>query len=533
MSWLLFFSTITLFSYIQALLDIPIEYPIAFILGSISYLYFLQEKCHSLKLITTNSFFICLCIAIATMLHDFSWDGQAYHMEAVRHLINGWNIYHGTPLNNDDSIHSLWLNSYPKATWMYGAALYPVTGSLLSCKSYMLILSIANFLLSRDIVRNYITDKWFGRGVMFALVANPVVCAQFWSTYLDGAMYLACLAISLLLINVIIDGYKRDVIALALVTSMIAYNFKFTAVAYVGIIWLCFSLYILINRKAYAKKVTVMAVMFTLGGLMIIGYNPYVTNFIHGGHPFWPLRGTHDLQDVIQFCGNDEFVKQNRLLKMGESFFAKSSNEVATLENIEYKFPFTIYKTEFKALLSTDCRIGGFGVWFGGILIFSIIATFSIIKKINLKINNGFLWLILFLIGSVVINPESWVARYAPQTYVIPVLGLVMVKKYWHKKRVNIFVNMLLCVVIINSSIIMLEHTVHQLFNEYIDYRVVKKLKNYECIHVWSSGMFETVFDTRFKYHNIKIIRSNERFDGTDAVLRGTGEDNIQVKVVR
>ena len=531
MAWLLFFSGVSFFAYIQSFLNIPLNYPIAFVVGVVVCLCYLKYESASTKSIIVNILSICGCIVIATFLHDFSWDGQAYHMEAVWQLIKGWNVYYGGPLTDANTINSIWLNSYPKATWMFGAALYAMTGSLLSCKSYVLILCVANVFLLHNIVRNYIRDKWFGRGVVFSLVANPVVCAQLWSSYLDGALYLMCLALSLVLINIAQNVNKKNYLWLAVLSSSIAYNFKFTSVPYVGLVWLCFITYIVIVNRIMLKKVIVAAIAGSCLGLILIGYNPYITNLLSEGHPFWPVMGTHDLRNVMLPCGNEEFLGQNRLIKLGKSYLGKSSNKTATLDNVEYKIPFTVSSSEIKALTNTDCRIGGFGVWFSGIIILTLIALIiSVYTSGQCRFYTGYVCILTFILLSVLINPESWVARYAPQIYIMPII-IAMVLKNNTGSSLKKLPNILLFVIVFNAILILCGSTARQVFNEYSDYRIMKELKNHQPINVWSSGMFDTIFETRFKYYNIGYIKRNEKIDNTDIHIIGVGEKSQHIQI--
>lgn len=529
MAWLLFFSATSFFAYMQVLVNIPLSYPIAVFLGSASYLYFLKKENISVKVIVINSTAIVACVMLATFLHDFSWDGQAYHMEAVRQLVSGWNIYHGMPLAEYDTMHYIWLNSYPKATWMFGGALYAVTGSLLSCKSYMFILCVANALLLRNIVGLYVKNKWFARGIIFTLVANPVVSSQLLSTYLDGALYLICLAISLLLIGIAANGYEFPFLGLAVLTSAVGFNLKFTAVAYVGLIWLCFMTYLLLNKQKMLYKALRATLASVFIGLLVIGYNPYVTNLINEGHPFWPVRGTHDLQNVMLACANEEFLEQNRFLKLGSSWFSKSSNEIATMENVEYKIPFTVSKSEIKAITGYDCRIGGWGIWFSGILLLSVISIMITLRH-RIRYNSGILCIFGFIIISIIINPESWVARYAPQMYVVPILVLIMLN-YVENINIKRFANIFLLVVVLNTIVILAGRAALQGFYEYSDYRMLSEAKNHQPVMVWSSGMFETVLETRFKYHNVNYSMTDYIDRGSDIQIRGVGNKDEHIRI--
>ncbi|MEI6728779.1 MAG: hypothetical protein WCK98_04005 [bacterium] len=83
--------------------------------------------------ITIGSFVVSL--NVSQKFYDLSYDGQAYHGEAIIELNEGWNpIYERAP-GYGGGTHSIWLNAYPKASWLNSVSIYKVTGNIESGKT--------------------------------------------------------------------------------------------------------------------------------------------------------------------------------------------------------------------------------------------------------------------------------------------------------------------------------------------------------------------------------------------------------------
>ena len=87
----------------------------------------------------------------------------------------------------------------------------------------------------------------------------------------------------------------------------------------------------------------------------------------------------------------------------------------------DFKFPFSVHDGEMALFAYNDVRIGGWGVLFGGItLCAALLYSLSGAWK-NAEVTLG----LAFILASVLINPGSWWARYAPQVALAPVLMVI------------------------------------------------------------------------------------------------------------
>jgi hypothetical protein len=153
-------------------------------------------------------------------------------------------------------------------------------------------------------------------------------------------------------------------------------------------------------------------------GVLVLGFDPYVTNMRQGLHPLYPVLGSNRV-DVVTSQTPSVLLRRNRPLKFLISFFSQAS-EVETWKVI--KIPFTVSKQELHSLTAPDVRLGGWGVFFSGVTLGSL-ALFLLMKGWR---HNASIVLALVLVAATsFINPECWWARFTPQVALLPIFLLV------------------------------------------------------------------------------------------------------------
>ena len=157
-----------------------------------------------------------------------------------------------------------------------------------------------------------------------------------------------------------------------------------------------------------------------------------------------------------------------------------------------------IYKDEIKPAMSNDLRISGWGVWFSGILIISIVILIIYLKKYReesyILISLGTTLLLLIIMS------ESWWARYTPHFYLFVILALYVLLKYNNKKIINYIVIFLISV---NTLIPLLGNGYYTLKNSFKIRNDLNKLSNKTIIinedNVYN-GVFYNLKDFNIKY---------------------------------
>ena len=119
----------------------------------ISYLIVNKKNQIKKQLITVVLYLLILLIIPFTYnrTYDLTVDGNSYHKSAIAFIKSGWNPIHETmrsfQKNNNDIIEikkgsrvDLWVEHYPKATWIIAATIYEMKENIESGKCIKLIL---------------------------------------------------------------------------------------------------------------------------------------------------------------------------------------------------------------------------------------------------------------------------------------------------------------------------------------------------------------------------------------------------------
>ncbi|MCP5106269.1 MAG: hypothetical protein GY950_22980, partial [bacterium] len=200
-------------------------------------------------------------------------------------------------------------------------------------------------------------------------------------------------------------------------------NIKFTGLVYgaaiVGLSWLAV---FIIDRDYQKRFVKYMGAAFLLA-VVVIGYQPYITNLVHKGNPFYPsVTFAKGGNNVVSRQAPADFIKKNRFSKLFYSLFSKSENRLGHMPRL--KMPLSIDDSEMTAFNNVDARYGGFGPLFGTVLLIMISAIPLLFKAKRLIILYTLIAAAIILI-STLLNPEAWWARLAPQLWLLPVTFLV------------------------------------------------------------------------------------------------------------
>jgi hypothetical protein len=353
---------------------------------------------------------------VSGKVYDLSCDGQAYHQEGIIQLANGWNPFHDQPLS---IVNGIWINHYTKGPWIAAASLYILTRHIEQGKVFNIILIVSSFFLCLSALLVHY-KRPTPETLLFSVLAayNPIAIMQSSTFYIDGQLS-SMLVIILSLLYLIIRSPDLFLALALLLSVIIAVNIKFTALAYVLALGLPVLLYLLLVKEWRPFKLIASSLGIGLiAGLLFVGFNPYVTNTVRNGNPFYPLAGAHSV-NIMTINSPAEFQTMNRFEKLFISTFSKTE-DASGPRPAHWKWPFTISKDELNAIW-LDTRIAGFGPLFGGAVLLSLIllATAWPIDKKKTLVYSG---LGLLIICSSLVNPEAWWARYAPQIWLLPVL---------------------------------------------------------------------------------------------------------------
>ena len=372
---------------------------------------------------------LALWSALCSQIYDWSYDGMSYHKQAAITLKEGWNPLRSSSADKDIfatyPTMALWLDNYPKGLWTFSAVLYRITNLIETTKAVNILFLAALFGVAADVLGTVF--KMNGtRRLMLALlfVLNPVFLCQLFTSYVDLAVGSMIIMAVLLCFKIYHECANKYTYALLFCLAAVSCTVKFTAPVLVGLVLLTFGAAYAVktrwNWKKLARPVAVTLLAFTVG-VVALGYDPYIKHVTQGVHIIHPVMGK-DKYDIMNTNPPEGFDSKNGIQKLGISLFSQTDNTLHASPRL--KFPFMIYQEELEHLSNADIRLGGFGVWFSGALLVSLLLlAAALLKKTKcdpcIYIALGFFTLLALFF------PESWWARYASYTYYIPVLILL------------------------------------------------------------------------------------------------------------
>ncbi len=414
------------------------------------------------------------CLVIGGSLMDTTVDGQVYHASGIIHLAEGWNPVRGEPLSTDMNRNNLYVNSYPKGAWIIAALVYKATGRIEMGKGVNLLLLIVSIGFT------LVTLIWlaccrkisisFGSTALLSCLAalNPVVVTQLFSYYIDGQVASLLLIFCDLCILWFVRPGRLSSLAL-IVTILLIVNLKFTGTIYILLVGLVMVVYSQV-RKRNRSILGVYLIAFCLG-VGFVGYNPYITNTIKTGNPFFPISNPLGATDkVIEINLPENFRSMNSLGKLFLSIFSQSQ---LGLEATQLKIPLTFKGSELAIFQWPDVRVAGFGPLFSGILLFSFFwvawTWFSRIRRYmrwkpievedRIPYTGMIEWLrhpslVALLLVTVLVNPEAWWARLAPQLWFFPLIVIICLWPPRTQKIGQAFVWIMIGVIVLNLGLI-------------------------------------------------------------------------------
>lgn len=347
---------------------------------------------------------------LCSLLFDTSYDSLHYHQWTVQYLREGWN-----PLLGAAPTDNIWVQHYARGQELLSAVAASALGLLNAGRCVNLIFTVATLLLSVALVGDIAPQ--LGRRKVWILslvwVLNPVAAAQAISGYNDSFVYLELLLMALSFI--LLAKQRRRIVpvwalwTIAATMTVFAVNSKFTHFFFAGLAWMCFFVYLGFRRKATLFR-HAFGICFASGliGVFLVGFNPYVTNFMATGDPLYPLLSgkvdimTDNTPEMLQHC--------NRFTAFLTANLSTPESDWQLLRN-----PF---KLSTFSSTTVDSRILGFGPFFIPLLLLSLFVMW------RCRATKG-LWVLAalaFVPGFVF--AQVWWARYVPMMWAVIGIGV-------------------------------------------------------------------------------------------------------------
>tara|TARA_R110002074_G_scaffold14142_5_gene49408 strand:- start:245 stop:1843 length:1599 start_codon:yes stop_codon:yes gene_type:complete len=365
---------------------------------------------------------LLICFLLINQYIDLTWDGQAYHQEITLRLADGWN-----PIKT--KVSNIWVYHYPKSYETLGVFFYDLFGTVKAIKVTNIIFFIILFLYSNSYLKKHFNKK---ETFIYSLIItfNPVFLGQLTSNLIDGFLYAIVVILVISYLNIKKKSNYRIDFILAII---ILINIKFTGLVFAFFI----SAYILVNEYLIAKSRTIKIKEFIFLTILIIPflYSPYIkNNYLEKGHPLYPVMGDNNFAFIDNY--EPDIIKPyHRINKVLISNFTTVTNR----KEGEFKIPFTFSIRELQRFRNGNPRLGSFGVWWSGILIFSIFfyAYYVYIHRKKFKLSD-YEYIIAVIIFITLINKGGWWFRYTPFIWLIPLLLFLSIKRYQKSKKAEI-----------------------------------------------------------------------------------------------
>lgn len=351
-------------------------------------------------------------------------------------MSKGWNPI-VEPLHDMPAHLSRWVQHYAKGSWYFATAIYETTGHIEwgKCGQWLALSAMFLSVLAAGLE----AKVGSARALMTAALAslNPVVTCQLYSFYVDGLMiaYLTCFiaaGISWML------RPGKVTAGIGILAAILCINVKFTGLVYLCFIMAGFGLYSLLFKRRLLIKYVLLQIAPLLAGILIFGFNPYITNTVHRGHPLYPILGTTEYPGTMQ-NGNDpieqwetpeNMMGKPRGVRFGYALFGRPvfhQQDAARL-----MIPFTATFKDMSLYYFHEQRIAGFGPYYSGALILSMLLLIKILIGPDMPRGTVLLCL-LTLIASLSVSTHAWWARYGPQMWLIPIVPIIAV--FWKSQN--------------------------------------------------------------------------------------------------
>ena len=481
------------------------------ILSSIIY-YFINKK-----RLDKKSFFKMLSIAlivisfstlVSTFMFDRSSDGNTYHKDAIGVLKEGFNpVYEESSkfiIKRDNSKrltnYAVWTDHYAKANWIMAANFYSLTGNIESGKAMNIIsLYIVFVLVFVNLTK--ILNKKKSFIISLLIVFNPIVSSQLFTYYNDQLVCLYLFLSILMLIKIDLNFKNKENWFIYILTFILLSNTKFNGMGYLlvfSFFFVCKYLYGAYKNKEFLsmfKKLCVIFIPLFIFSFGVVGSHTYLKNTIDHKNPFFPLYDKNG-EDIITEQEPKAFLKMNNVSKLFYGTFSKANN-LRENDDTTLKIPFTVYKSELKPAMSNDLRISGWGVFFSGILIISIIVLIT--KYKNYKKEKYILYSLGVTCLLLVVMSESWWARYNPYFYLFVIYSLYIMLRYNKNRLINI---VYVSLISINSLIPLLGNTYYTFTNSIKIKKDFKNLENKKIIIIDKkyNGIYYNLKDYNIKF---------------------------------
>lgn len=380
-------------------------------------------------------------LGLVSFYYDRSWDGNAYHKLSAGLIESGWNpVYTQFGDFANDSGRFLrhnwagFYDGYPKASYIIGASIYAVTGAIESGKVFT-ILSLLSALGAISVLVKEVAGikLWQSFTVACLACVNTLTIGELFTFYNDAFLSMCVFSstFGLVYLSIESDGrYDRFAWLLVFVNVTLGLNLKFSALfifAVMGSVFLSIRAWMAwrvgpSEFRGFLKRISLYYSAIAVFAFVVLGATSYVHNAALYGNPLYPLSlNDADTSDPTLSA----LPEQYQALPPVQQFLGSMFSKVAMEPSL--KVPFTFDKQEASASVESVFKlVGGWGIWFSGILVASLISYLFIARRVKRSLNVTFLTILAASFLPTFVLPYLNNARFWPLPFLIPPFVLLL-----------------------------------------------------------------------------------------------------------
>lgn len=459
---------------------------------------------------------LAVSVWLAWFYFDLSWDGQAYHQAAVYNLAGKWNPLF-QQLETPDHINDRSVLFFPKSSWIFGAALLRLFGTVEPGKAYNFIILFAAAGVVYPLCRNFKMPAWKAGVFTLLILLNPVVWSELTGYLNDGDLYLF-LVIYLASIILWLRDPKPIFISIGLMAAVCLVNVKFTGLVFFLITSFFVLIYILFREKDGIKPFLVSHLLAGIIAVFVFGFNPYVTNMLNRGNPLYPIMGSKTFPKASDTNEKFETPKnmkgKNLAVRLFYANFGQPGNAPYNKEkDATLAWPFTTSPGLWSAYHFQETRVSGFGPYFGILLVWTIIVLTALLIAVKEFRWPGFVFL-AGLCCCLSLSKHFWWPRFFPLLWLTPLLPLFLLwttnteqlagsKPYERLKAAKIAGWLLAIIIGINGLIVAFVHMQWETASSVTLRMQLRRLRDVKRPIEVDYGVFKRSMEEKLSYWNI------------------------------
>lgn len=375
--------------------------------------------------------------------YDTSWDGQDYQQSGVIELANGWNPWHdGDHLPLKLPGGEMYVQGYPKTTWLIQSSIYKLTGHLQMASVTTVVVAAISGVFVYGVVRRLGLSAFWRWFIALAAVLEIHAVQQMPTLMADGYSYqLALIAICTLLI-MMLDRAKQWPLWAFLSAWLLLTGSKFSNLLVCAVVGAVALVYAWRTGLLTKKWLWASVVGFVLAAVVLL-WVPYGSNTLRHGSPVWPQNLASE-SAKLRFDNVPNNLKHaNHFELLFYGIFSRTlrpdgGNALSPHNVGELKIPFTFHDYEIGQINNFQGRVGSAGVFFSGIIVLAA-ALFGLIvwrrqdlRKPHLLVAASIL--MALVIASALAIPVPNKLRYSPLITLLPLVVLALLASLRRQK---------------------------------------------------------------------------------------------------